>query len=68
MKSSRNLILGQFVLKHGAVANLGMPGMTMAFGAADKTMLSKAKEGQKVRFHLEMIKEQPAITHIEPGQ
>ena len=52
MKSSRNLIRGQFVLKHGAVANLGMPGMTMAFGAADKTMLSKAKEGQKVRFHL----------------
>jgi Cu/Ag efflux protein CusF len=59
---------GQVVLKHGAVTNLGMPGMTMAFGVADKTMLSKVKQGQKVRFHLEMINGQPTVTQIEPMQ
>lgn len=58
---------GQVVLKHGAVTNLGMPGMTMAFGVADKAMLSKVKQGQKVRFHLELVKGQPTITLIEPA-
>jgi Cu/Ag efflux protein CusF len=59
---------GQVVLKHGAVTNLGMPGMTMAFDVADKAMLSKVEQGQKVRFHLEMIKGQPTVAHIEPVQ
>ena len=56
--------LGEVVLKHGDLPNLGMPAMTMAFNASAPT-LEKLKAGDKVRFNAEIVKGKPTITHIE---
>jgi Cu(I)/Ag(I) efflux system membrane protein CusA/SilA len=56
---------GVVTLKHGDITNMQMPAMTMAFGVADKRMLDKVKPGDKVKFHLEMLKNAPTVTHIE---
>jgi Cu/Ag efflux protein CusF len=52
-------------LKHGDIVNMQMPAMTMTFGVADKRMLDKVKAGDKVKFHVEMLKSAPTVTHIE---
>jgi Cu(I)/Ag(I) efflux system membrane protein CusA/SilA len=57
---------GVITLKHGDITNMQMPAMTMAFGVADKKMLSNVKTGDKVKFHVEMLKNAPTLTHIEP--
>ncbi|MEO7338848.1 MAG: copper-binding protein [Caldimonas sp.] len=57
---------GVVTLKHGDIANMQMPAMTMAFGVADKKMLQSVKPGDKVKFHLEMVKGAPTVTRIEP--
>lgn len=37
-------------IKHGPVATLNWPGMSMAFGVKEKALLEKAKPGQKIEF------------------
>jgi Cu/Ag efflux protein CusF len=59
---------GVVTLKHGDIVNMQMPAMTMAFGVADKKMLDKVKAGDKVKFHVEMLKNAPTVTHIEPAR
>ncbi|HEV7576998.1 MAG TPA: copper-binding protein [Caldimonas sp.] len=59
---------GVVTLKHGDIVNMQMPAMTMAFGVAGKKMLSQIKAGDKVRFHVEMLKSAPTVTHIEPSR
>jgi Cu/Ag efflux protein CusF len=46
---------GMVTLEHGALANVGMPAMTMAFKAKDAAMVQQAKEGEKVRVRIENI-------------
>ena len=41
---------GKVTLKHGEIANLDMPPMTMVFGVSDKALLDKVKAGDKVKF------------------
>ena len=41
---------GKVTLKHGPIANLDMPGMTMVFKVADPKMLDNRKPGDKVKF------------------
>jgi Cu(I)/Ag(I) efflux system protein CusF len=41
---------GKVTIRHGELANLGMPAMTMTFTAKDKAMLKNLKVGDKVRF------------------
>ena len=41
---------GRITLRHGALENLGMPGMTMAFKVAQPGMMEQVKPGDKVRF------------------
>ena len=41
---------GKVTLKHGPIANLDMPGMTMVFKVADPKMLDNLKPGDKVKF------------------
>ena len=53
-------------LKHGEIANMQMPAMTMAFGVADKKMLNGVKTGDKVKFKLEMVGNAPTVTQISP--
>ena len=55
-------------LKHGNITNMGMPAMTMGFAVADKRMLTRVKVGDKVRFHVEMLKGAPTITRIEAAR
>ena len=46
---------GMVTLKHGALENVGMPAMTMAFKARDAAMLKQAHEGDKVKVRVENV-------------
>lgn len=59
---------GVVTLKHGEIANMQMPAMTMAFGVEDKKMLSHVKTGDKVKFRVEMVKNAPTVVHLEPSR
>ena len=57
---------GKVTLKHGPIANLEMPGMTMVFKVSDPKMLDSVKEGDKVRFSAEKVNGAITVTAIEP--
>ncbi len=59
---------GKITLKHGPLANLDMPAMTMVFLAGDKGMLDQVKVGDKVRFQADKVGGQFTVTRIEPAQ
>ena len=44
---------GKVTLRHGPLANLDMPPMTMVFSASDPKMLEGLKQGDPVRFRAE---------------
>ncbi|MFD1561419.1 copper-binding protein [Paraburkholderia silviterrae] len=46
---------GLITLKHGALENLGMPPMTMAFKAKDPGMLKQVRQGDKVKVRIENV-------------
>ncbi|GAB7521323.1 copper-binding protein [Paraburkholderia sp. 2C] len=46
---------GMVTLKHGALTNVGMPAMTMAFKAKDAAMASSVKEGDNVKVRVENV-------------
>ena len=56
---------GKLTLKHGPIANLDMPGMTMVFKVTDPKMLEAVKEGDKVRFSAERIDGAITVTAID---
>jgi Cu(I)/Ag(I) efflux system membrane protein CusA/SilA len=58
---------GLIVLKHGEIANLAMPPMTMGFDVADKKMLRGLKVGDKVKFQAETIGGKATVTDIQRG-
>ena len=58
----------KLTLKHGPIANLDMPGMTMVFRVADPTMLDSVKQGDKVRFVVNRVGGLLTITRIELAQ
>ena len=47
-----DLDAGKVTIRHGELANLGMPAMTMTF-ASDKAMLKDYKVGDKIQFRAE---------------
>jgi Cu(I)/Ag(I) efflux system membrane fusion protein len=53
-------------LAHGPLKAFDMPAMTMAFAVKDPKQLAGLKEGDKVRFALEMAGQDLVITRIEP--
>ena len=55
----------KLTLKHGDIKNLGMPGMTMVFAAADPKMLEGLKAGDKVRFGADRVNGVLTVTSIE---
>lgn len=59
---------GLVVLKHGDIPNLAMPAMTMGFDVADSKMLDPIKPGDKVRFHVEVVKGKPTVTNLEAAR
>jgi Cu(I)/Ag(I) efflux system periplasmic protein CusF len=46
---------GMVTLNHGALTNVGMPAMTMAFKAKDAAMLNSVKKGDKVKVQVENV-------------
>jgi Cu/Ag efflux protein CusF len=56
---------GKVTLKHGPLANLDMPPMTMAFEVKDRKALEGLKVGDKVRFRAEMEGSNYVVTRIE---
>ena len=59
---------GKVTLKHGPIANLDMPGMTMVFKVSDPKMLDGIKEGDKVRFTADKVNGAITVTAIEPAK
>mgnify|MGYP001359802197 CR=1 FL=1 len=58
----------KITLKHEAIKNLDMPGMTMVFQVKDAALLDKAQAGDKIRF--KVISEGGAyvVTDIQPNK
>ena len=55
----------KITIKHGEIANLGMPAMTMVFVARDPALLDKVKVGDKIRFTAEKFEGAITVTRIE---
>jgi Cu/Ag efflux protein CusF len=56
---------GMVTLKHGALENVGMPPMTMAYKAKDAAMVKQVKEGDKVKVRVENVNGTPTIVKLE---
>lgn len=55
-------------LKHGAIKNLDMPGMTMVFLVKDAAILDNLKTGDKIRFKAEQAGSAIIVTEILPAK
>jgi Cu/Ag efflux protein CusF len=58
----------KITLRHGPIANLGMPPMTMVFQVKEPAMLDQFKAGDKVRFRAEQINGAYTVMQIEPAK
>ncbi|BCG02376.1 hypothetical protein PPGU19_069440 (plasmid) [Paraburkholderia sp. PGU19] len=56
---------GMVTLKHGALENVGMPAMTMAFKAKDAAMVKQVHEGDKVKVRIESVNGMLTIVKME---
>lgn len=59
---------GKVTLRHGPLANLDMPAMTMVFTAPDRKLIEGLKQGDKVRFTAEKKDGSYIVTAIEPAK
>jgi Cu/Ag efflux protein CusF len=55
----------KITIKHGPLANLDMPPMTMVFQVKDLAMLEQVKPGDKVKFQAEKTGGAYIVTKIE---
>lgn len=55
----------KITIKHGPIANLDMPAMTMVFQVKDPAMLEQVKPGDKVRFSADKAGGAYTVTSIE---
>lgn len=58
----------KITIKHGPLASLDMPAMTMVFQVADPAMLDKVKAGDKVKFKAEKVGGAFKLTEIEAAR
>ena len=58
----------KITIKHGPLAKLDMPAMTMVFQVSDPAMLEQVKPGDKIRFDAEKIGGGYRVTKIGPAQ
>lgn len=56
---------GKITIKHGPLANLGMPAMTMVFHVKDAVMLDQVKQGDQINFVAEKVNSALTVTEIE---
>lgn len=55
----------KLTIKHGPLASLEMPGMTMVFGVADAALLDKVQVGSKVKFQAAKVDGKLLVTAME---
>jgi Cu(I)/Ag(I) efflux system periplasmic protein CusF len=55
----------KLTIRHGPLANLGMPAMTMVFQVKDPALLGKLNAGDKIRFWVEKINGGYVVTELE---
>ena len=58
----------KLTIKHGPLANLDMPAMTMVFRVKDPAMLDQVKQGDKVKFVAEKEGGAYVVTQIESAK
>jgi Cu/Ag efflux protein CusF len=58
----------KLTIKHGPLANLDMPAMTVVFQVKDPAILGQVKAGDRVKFHAEKLGGALTVTRIEPAQ
>jgi Cu/Ag efflux protein CusF len=58
----------KITIKHGPLANLDMPPMTMVFQVKDPSVLDKVKVGDKVKFQAEKVGGAFTITRLEAAK
>ena len=56
---------GKLTIKHGPLANLDMPAMTMVFRAKNPAMLDQVKPGDRIRFLVEKVNGALTVTRLE---
>ncbi len=61
-------VTGRVTLRHGEIANLGMPSMTMVFRVQDTALLEPFKTGDKVRFQAEKRHGLHIVTQMEAAR
>ena len=59
---------GAVTLKHGPIASLGMPDMTMIFRVANLGQLTGLNVGDQVRFQVQSVKGVMMISEIESAR
>ena len=59
---------GKLTLKHGPLANLDMPGMTMVFRVREAGWLDQVKPGDTVRFQADRVDGVFTVTRLEVAQ
>ena len=58
----------KITIRHGPIANLDMPAMTMVFQVKDKALLEQVKTGDKIRFQAEKVSGGYAVTRVEAAK
>ena len=58
----------KLTIRHGPIANLDMPAMTMVFQVRDSALLQHVKAGDKIRFAADKIDGAYVLTQVERVQ
>jgi Cu/Ag efflux protein CusF len=56
---------GKLTIRHGPLANLDMPAMTMVFQVRDAAMLEQVKAGDKIKFAADRVNGAYTVMQIE---
>jgi Cu/Ag efflux protein CusF len=56
----------KLTIRHGPLANLDMPAMTMVFQVREPAMLEQLKAGDKIRFEAARVGGAYVVNRIEP--
>lgn len=58
----------KITLRHGPIASVGMPPMTMVFEVDPPSLLEQVAVGDKVRFQVEQRGSRYVVTELQPGE
>lgn len=56
---------GKITIKHGPLANLDMPAMTMVFRVKDPAMLGQVQPGDKIKFTADKVNGALTVTALQ---